>query len=73
MLAFFCRNGPGQLEIFGARIDQPFDGDGMICRLTFADGKAHFSNRYLLCTHGRDTPGVQNPVHSMQKCTNPVY
>lgn len=41
------RNGPGQLEIFGARIDQPFDGDGMVCRFSFADGKAHFSNRYV--------------------------
>ena len=52
-LVLWCRNGPGQLEIFGARIDQPFDGDGMICRFTFADGKAHFSNRYMLCTHER--------------------
>ena len=26
------RNGPGQLEIFGTKLNQPFDGDGMICR-----------------------------------------
>lgn len=41
------RNGPGSLEIFGKKINQPFDGDGMISRFSFSGGKAHFSNRYV--------------------------
>jgi len=41
------RNGPGQLEVFGSVLSQPFDGDGMICRFSFADGAVHFSNRFV--------------------------
>ncbi|KAF3885285.1 MULTISPECIES: carotenoid oxygenase family protein [Nostocales] len=41
------RNGPGLLDINGQRIHHPFDGDGMISRVTFFDGRAHFSNRHV--------------------------
>ena len=41
------RNGPGLLDINGENIHHPFDGDGMICRITFTNGRAHFSNRYV--------------------------
>ncbi|MEM7726277.1 MAG: carotenoid oxygenase family protein [Cyanobacteria bacterium P01_A01_bin.45] len=41
------RNGPGLLDIGGQSIQHPFDGDGMISRITFANGKAHFRNRYV--------------------------
>lgn len=32
------RNGPGQLEIFGTALNQPFDGDGMICKCASESG-----------------------------------
>lgn len=41
------RNGPGLLDINDKSVRHPFDGDGMICRITFEDGKAHFRNRYV--------------------------
>jgi len=41
------RNGPGLLEVKGDRYGHPFDGDGMICAITFANQKAHFANSYV--------------------------
>jgi all-trans-8'-apo-beta-carotenal 15,15'-oxygenase len=41
------RNGPALLDINGESVRHPFDGDGMICRVTFRSGKAHFSNRFV--------------------------
>jgi len=41
------RNGPGLFEIGGKKINQPFDGDGMICQLSFKDGRLHFRNKYV--------------------------
>lgn len=41
------RNGPGLLDVNGQRIHHPFDGDGMISAVSFADGRAHFANRVV--------------------------
>ncbi|MBE9210297.1 carotenoid oxygenase family protein [Nostoc sp. LEGE 06077] len=41
------RNGPGLLDVNGQRIHHPIDGDGMISRITFTDGRAHFRNRFV--------------------------
>ncbi|OLP20252.1 Apocarotenoid-15,15'-oxygenase [Leptolyngbya sp. 'hensonii'] len=41
------RNGPGLLDVKGQRIHHPFDGDGLICRIAFTQGKAHFRNRFV--------------------------
>jgi all-trans-8'-apo-beta-carotenal 15,15'-oxygenase len=41
------RNGPGLLDINGQRIHHPFDGDGMVCAITFQDGRVHFRNRFV--------------------------
>lgn len=41
--------GPGLFEIGGKKINQPFDGDGMICQLSFKDGRLHF--RFLPWMH----------------------
>lgn len=41
------RNGPGLLDVNGQRIQHPFDGDGMICAISFEDGQAHFRNRFV--------------------------
>lgn len=41
------RNGPGLLDINDESVRHPFDGDGMICRISFQDGKAHFLNRFV--------------------------
>ena len=41
------RNGPGLFEYGEAKVNHMFDGDGMICRLSFKDGKLHFTNKYV--------------------------
>ena len=41
------RNGPGLLEIGGTKLNQPFDGDGVVVRLALKDGRAHFKNAYV--------------------------
>ncbi|MEM6401545.1 MAG: carotenoid oxygenase family protein [Cyanobacteria bacterium P01_D01_bin.116] len=41
------KNGPGLLDINGQKIHHPFDGDGMISRITFTNGRAHFRNRFV--------------------------
>lgn len=41
------RNGPGIFDINGQRIRHPFDGDGMVSRISFVNGRAHFRNRFV--------------------------
>ncbi|MGB3239509.1 MAG: carotenoid oxygenase family protein [Geitlerinemataceae cyanobacterium] len=41
------RNGPGLLDVGGQPIHHPFDGDGMICSIAFAQGRAYFRNRFV--------------------------
>jgi all-trans-8'-apo-beta-carotenal 15,15'-oxygenase len=41
------RNGPGKLDVNGTPLQHPFDGDGMVCAITFKDSKATFRNRYV--------------------------
>lgn len=43
----FFRNGPGLLELNGQKIHHPFDGDGMICAISFSNGRAHFCNKFV--------------------------
>ncbi len=41
------RNGPGKLDVFGARYGHPFDGDGMVTRFAFDGGAVHYRNRFV--------------------------
>ncbi len=41
------RNVPAMLDVNGQRLRHPFDGDGMICKITFSKGRAHFRNRFV--------------------------
>lgn len=41
------RNGPGRFERGGVSYKHPFDGDGMISKVTFEAGRATFENRYV--------------------------
>ena len=41
------RNGPGRFDRGGVSYQHPFDGDGMICAISFDQGKAHFKNRFV--------------------------
>ncbi len=43
----FFRNGPGRQRIGAQTYGHWFDGDGMLCAFTFADGRAHFRNAYV--------------------------
>ncbi len=43
----FFRNGPGRQRIGSQTYGHWFDGDGMICAFSFADGRAHFKNAYV--------------------------
>jgi all-trans-8'-apo-beta-carotenal 15,15'-oxygenase len=41
------RNGNGRFVHQGVRYDHLFDGDGMVTKFTFRDGRAYYSNRYV--------------------------
>lgn len=41
------RNGPGRNRIGGQKYGHWFDGDGMLSRVTFRDGRVHYANRYV--------------------------
>jgi all-trans-8'-apo-beta-carotenal 15,15'-oxygenase len=42
------RNGPGLLEIGGVKLNQPFDGDGMVLRFAFnGAGSVHVQNAFV--------------------------
>jgi len=41
------RNGPGLLEVCGQPLKHPFDGDGMVCAISFRGGRAYFRNRFV--------------------------
>jgi all-trans-8'-apo-beta-carotenal 15,15'-oxygenase len=41
------RNGPGLLDVNGQKLQHPFDGDGMVCAISFDRGRAHFRNRFV--------------------------
>jgi all-trans-8'-apo-beta-carotenal 15,15'-oxygenase len=41
------RNGPGMLDRGGVSVRHPFDGDGLICRISFHQGRVHFANRFV--------------------------
>lgn len=41
------RNGPGLSKVGDLPLRHPFDGDGMVCAISFDQGQAHFRNRYV--------------------------
>lgn len=41
------RNGPGRVRIGEDVYDHPFDGDGMVSRVSFEDGAVRYRNRYV--------------------------
>jgi all-trans-8'-apo-beta-carotenal 15,15'-oxygenase len=41
------RNGPGLFDIYGTPVRHPFDGDGMVCAISFDRGRAFFRNRFV--------------------------
>ena len=41
------RNGPGLLEIFGKKLNQFFDGDGLVYSITFEDGELTFKHNFV--------------------------
>lgn len=43
----FFRNGPGLMDVGGSPIHHPFDGDGMVCAISFQNGRARFRNRFV--------------------------
>uniref|UniRef100_A0A7S3PMW1 Carotenoid oxygenase n=1 Tax=Aplanochytrium stocchinoi TaxID=215587 RepID=A0A7S3PMW1_9STRA len=43
----FLRNGPGLTDVYGTPLKHPIDGDGMVCAITFVNGKVHFRSRYV--------------------------
>lgn len=40
-------NGPGRLQIGEQKYGHWFDGDGMVCALTFKDRRLHFKNKFV--------------------------
>ena len=47
LIGTLFRNGPGALDVNGHTYGHPFDGDGMICALSFCGDRVHFRNRFV--------------------------
>lgn len=61
---------PPARQIGGKKLNQPFDGDGMICRLSFRDGRVHFKNQFVR-TKGfvrSPAPPLIFPLPLLQDC-----
>ena len=43
----FFRNGPGRMKVGNEQFGHWFDGDGMICRFSFSNGRVHFANKFV--------------------------
>ena len=41
------RNGPGLTDVFGTKLAHPIDGDGLVARLSFVNGRAHFLSKFV--------------------------
>ncbi|ACA99416.1 MULTISPECIES: carotenoid oxygenase family protein [Cyanophyceae] len=63
LMGTLFRNGPGLLDIGGMPIKHPFDGDGMVCSVSFQEGRAYFQNRFV------QTAGFV----AEQKAGQPIY
>jgi len=46
----FLKNGPGLKELYGQKFDHYFDGDALVSRFRFKNGRVDFENRFI------DTP-----------------
>ncbi|MGF1569620.1 MAG: carotenoid oxygenase family protein [Nodosilinea sp.] len=57
------RNGPGLLDVHGYPVKHPFDGDGMISRIAFRQGQAHFCNRYVRTAAYVAEQAAQKPLY----------
>ncbi len=63
LLGTVFRNGPGLLEVYGHPVKHPFDGDGMICSLSFNQGQAYFRNRYVQTAGYRAEQQAKKPLY----------
>eukprot|EP00466_Bigelowiella_natans_P005897 jgi/Bigna1/140819/aug1.58_g15527 len=55
------RNGPAIMETqSGKKLNQPFDGDGMVAKFDFSEGEnsIRFSNKIILTKHLQETEGI---------------
>lgn len=43
----FIRNGPGINQVYGKPLKHPIDGDGMVCKVSFVDGRVHFCSKFV--------------------------
>ncbi|XP_001635106.2 apocarotenoid-15,15'-oxygenase [Nematostella vectensis] len=50
----FFRNGPGVNEVYGIKLKHPIDGDGMVCAVTFQNGRVHFKSKFVESKHHRE-------------------
>ncbi|PHM67326.1 carotenoid oxygenase family protein [Xenorhabdus sp. KJ12.1] len=48
LVGTFYRIGPGRLNRGEQWYNHPFDGDGMICKVTFSKNGVHYLNRHIL-------------------------
>ena len=67
----FLRNGPGVNQVYGTPLSHPIDGDGMICALTFINGKIHFQSRFVNTATHRAEAQAHSMLYRGQMGTNP--
>lgn len=57
------RNGPGKLDVHGMPLRHPFDGDGMVSRFDFSEGRVRYRNRWVRTRELREEAAAGRPLY----------
>ena len=67
----FLRNGPGWTTVYGTPLKHPIDGDGIVCALTFTNGRAHFRSKFVQTDSHRAEEKAQRMLYPGQMGSKP--
>ncbi len=56
------RNGPGGMALGSEGLQHPFDGDGMVVRFAFENGRVHYTNRFVQTAERLQEQRAERPL-----------
>ena len=58
------RNGPARFDVFGERVANWFDGDGMVHAMTLSKGGVHYRNRFVQSAGHCEENAARRRIHA---------